>query len=517
MIFRKSTPEPLQKSEPSALGEEDDQEQALNEIQASGLFDREWYLKQYLDVAEAGIDPLVHYVTAGAAEGRQPGPRFDVTWYLGETPEAATPGKNPILHYLRVGRALGRTPKALDEGQAFDAFLTATRAGRLPFAEGVRAVVDHVHYALDPTQPRNHGRGLPLPPLELSIRIGSPTLDGFEHIGQGVKQTIVRCLPNGFDFRSSRCLDFGCGIGRVIRHFVEEARSAEFWGCDIDGTSIRWAVENMTPPFRFYQMSQAPSLPFEDTSFDLIYAVGVFSQVFDDWHQWAVEIRRVLKPGGIFFMSYAGQTPFEEMLSLPYNGFDARPGLYVKNPFNSWNRGGPMVFMSPAWVERHWGSLFDIEFVAPDALLDYQSICVMRKPAHGTPPRMGMRVVETATCQAFNPNATGRIAQRYDGSQPFLDSYGIETRGPTSVSGWIVLRDDEPERLELIVDGELVANGPTTWNTGPAYRDWVGAHQTEFSTDMDISGSLPGPHRLTVRTTGRKGTAHEMWIALHLQ
>ena len=104
----------------------------------------------------------------------------------------------------------------------------------------------------------------------------------------------------------------------------------------------------MTPPFRFYQMAQQqPSLPFEDSSFDLIYAVGVFSQVFEGWHQWAVELRRVLKPGGYFFMSYAGQTPFEEMLSLPYDSFDANRGLYVKNPFNSWNRGGPMVFMSP--------------------------------------------------------------------------------------------------------------------------------------------------------------------------
>lgn len=216
-------------------------------------------------------------------------------------------------------------------------------------------------------------------------------------------------------------------------------------------------------------------------------------------------------------MSYAGQTPFEEMLSLPYNGFDARPGLYVKNPFNSWNQGGPMVFMSPTWVERHWGGLFDIDFVAPDGLLEYQSICLMRKPALGVPPRMGMHVVETATCQAFNPNATGRIAQRYDAAQPFLDSYGIETRGPTSVSGWIVLRDDEPECLELLVDGEPVENEPTTWNTGPTYRDWVNTHQTEFSTDMDVSELLPGSYRLTVRITGRKGTTHEMWITLHLQ
>ena len=175
------------------------------EIAASGLFDGEWYLRHYRDIAEAGIDPLLHYVTLGAAEGRQPGPRFDVTWYLGETPEADTPGTNPILHYLRHGRALGRTPKALDEGQAFDSFLAATRAGRLPFAEQVRAGVDHVHYAIKPAAALPDGQSLPLPPLELSIRIGSPTLEGFEEIGRSLKQAIVRCLPDGFEFRGSRC------------------------------------------------------------------------------------------------------------------------------------------------------------------------------------------------------------------------------------------------------------------------------------------------------------------------
>ncbi len=516
MIFRKRAPLARQTSEPPDAGPDpiDTRDADVEEIAASGLFDAQSYLRTNRDVAEAGVDPLVHYVVAGAAEGRSPGAFFDTAWYLGETPEASLPGINPILHYLREGRALGRTPRALDEGQAFDSFLAGTRNGRLPFAEAVRSGMDHVHYALD-ASPRSGLEGAPpLPPLELSVRIGSPTLDAFEAIGRGAKQAIVRCLPPDFDFRGSRCLDFGCGIGRVIRHFADEARSAEFWGCDIDGTSIRWAVETMTPPFRFYQMSSAPSLPFEDSSFDLIYAIGVFSQVYDDWHHWAVEIRRVLKPGGFFFMSYAGQVPFEEMLSLPYDGFDPHPGLYVKNPFNSWNRGGPMVFMAPAWVERHWGSLFDIDLVAPDALLDYQSICIMRKPERGAPPRMGMRVVHTGTRQSFNPDATGRIAQRYDGARPFLDSYGIETAGLAQVEGWIALRGDTPERLRIFVDGAPVESGPTTWQVGAPYRDWPDGHQTVFRTSVETDGLAPGEHELTVEIHGSRAVSHRMTIAM---
>jgi uncharacterized protein YifN (PemK superfamily) len=41
-------------------------------VEQSGLFDRDWYAKHYDDVAASGMDPLLHYVQFGAAEGRMP-------------------------------------------------------------------------------------------------------------------------------------------------------------------------------------------------------------------------------------------------------------------------------------------------------------------------------------------------------------------------------------------------------------------------------------------------------------
>jgi hypothetical protein len=43
---------------------------------ATGLFDRDWYLKENPDVAQAGMDPLFHYVQYGAREGRAPNARL---------------------------------------------------------------------------------------------------------------------------------------------------------------------------------------------------------------------------------------------------------------------------------------------------------------------------------------------------------------------------------------------------------------------------------------------------------
>src|SRR5215211_5205929 len=78
----------------------------------SGLFDREWYLGEYPDVARQGSDPLVHYLQHGAFEGRDPGPCFESRGYLKNYPDVATSGLNPLLHYIEHGIKEGRDPKA---------------------------------------------------------------------------------------------------------------------------------------------------------------------------------------------------------------------------------------------------------------------------------------------------------------------------------------------------------------------------------------------------------------------
>lgn len=85
----------------------------FNSIAASGLFDRDWYVENNSDVRAAGIDPLLHYLRHGAAEGRDPNPLFDSDWYLDRYPDVRAAGANPLVHYLRHGAAEGRDPSPL--------------------------------------------------------------------------------------------------------------------------------------------------------------------------------------------------------------------------------------------------------------------------------------------------------------------------------------------------------------------------------------------------------------------
>jgi hypothetical protein len=104
-------------------------ERARQVIAQTDLFDREWYLQRYPDVANAAQDPLDHFIQHGGAEGRSPGPRFDAKWYLQRNADVARTGVNPLLHYLEHGRSEGRSIKPLAPRPGDDADLISPDRG----------------------------------------------------------------------------------------------------------------------------------------------------------------------------------------------------------------------------------------------------------------------------------------------------------------------------------------------------------------------------------------------------
>ncbi|MEO3479091.1 glycosyltransferase [Phaeobacter sp. CAU 1743] len=86
-----------------------------DEIKASGLFDRDWYLATYRDVALSGIPPIAHFVRIGMKIGRNPGPKFDTRHYLSQVSSGDLEGMAPVMHFIRVGRAQGFAPIAVKQ------------------------------------------------------------------------------------------------------------------------------------------------------------------------------------------------------------------------------------------------------------------------------------------------------------------------------------------------------------------------------------------------------------------
>jgi SAM-dependent methyltransferase len=79
-------------------------------IASSGFFEAAWYFARNPDVAQNGMDPIVHYLQNGASEGRDPSALFKTRWYLEQYGDVRAAGMNPLVHYLRFGMAEGRKP-----------------------------------------------------------------------------------------------------------------------------------------------------------------------------------------------------------------------------------------------------------------------------------------------------------------------------------------------------------------------------------------------------------------------
>ncbi|SHH85107.1 glycosyltransferase family 2 protein, partial [Cognatishimia maritima] len=87
------------------------QNDPIQTIANSALFDADTYAAAHPDVALSGLSPAEHYLRLGARLGRNPGPDFDSVAYLKVYKDVAAREENPLWHYETHGRGEGRSPK----------------------------------------------------------------------------------------------------------------------------------------------------------------------------------------------------------------------------------------------------------------------------------------------------------------------------------------------------------------------------------------------------------------------
>ena len=120
---------------------------------------------------------------------------------------------------------------------------------------------------------------------------------------------------------------------------------------------------------------EQPPLDFPDDHFDLVTALSVFTHITDGWSDWLLEIRRVLKPGGLLIATFLDSMVARRLIGLPWDEERGGMGAFgFADPETSF----PNVFHSHWWLREHRGRAFEIVELRPGERAMSQGWAVLR-------------------------------------------------------------------------------------------------------------------------------------------
>jgi SAM-dependent methyltransferase len=233
----------------------------------------------------------------------------------------------------------------------------------------------------------------PIPPLELILQTN--VLDNAEvpkksNPAEYVSSSCMGMLgflnlaeKYGLNVRTvGSILEFGMGTAINLRLF-RSIEGVRLVGTDVNPRVVEWCKANLEG-IEFYLNELEPPLVFDDNSFDFVFAASVFTHIPLEWQDaWLREIRRVLRPRGIFICTVAGRfhignqlTPDERAILESEGEFTLTPedrgaSLATKHA-GSWD-----VFQTRSRVLEAFGTVFDVrEYVATSG----QDVLALSKP-----------------------------------------------------------------------------------------------------------------------------------------
>jgi ubiquinone/menaquinone biosynthesis C-methylase UbiE len=209
-------------------------------------------------------------------------------------------------------------------------------------------------------------------------------------------------------------LDLGCQLGRLAIPFSKFLiKKGSYDGVDIIPEAIEWTkkhIESKYPNFHFtladvYNGWYNPKgkiksyeykLPFDDSNFDFVIMISVFTHMLeDDLENYFSEVSRILKPGGLVWMTfYLINDETKKLLNLKSTNIDFK---YKYEP-GYWSIRNDYPESSVAWDEEiikkhckknalkiklpiHYGSwrYASGEFLKQNSALSIQDVLILEK------------------------------------------------------------------------------------------------------------------------------------------
>lgn len=240
----------------------------------------------------------------------------------------------------------------------------------------------------------------PVPPRRIRARMGQPDAEGYVESGRrvaGELEEVLRRTGRALDSFSS-VLDFGSGAGRVLTSLAVSP-VASLRASDVDHEAISWLAAAF-PAIEARPNRARPPTDWAEGSFDLIYAISVFTHLNEDsQNAWLAELTRLARPNGTLVLTVHEASILEAFLRADRSGIAAEQAaalrsrdlaaegfLFAAEPRSRWDRWRfsgvereyGLAFHDAGYVRRHWAAWMHVDAIVSDSINWRQSAVVGR-------------------------------------------------------------------------------------------------------------------------------------------
>ena len=198
-----------------------------------------------------------------------------------------------------------------------------------------------------------------------------------------------------------RVLEFVCGSGRVLRHFLAQRPDLETWGVDANPAHVEWVARHLSRSAKVFRGTTLPHLPLPDASFKVVFALAVFSHIDELELAHLLELRRCLVPGGVAYVSVQTDATWARLdetmpafgvvqaasgrhpdLDLSAQGIRSAPMPRERLVFSAGPGHAPCVFRSERYIRETWGRFFEVSEIISKGCAP-EDVVVLRRPLEG--------------------------------------------------------------------------------------------------------------------------------------
>lgn len=206
----------------------------------------------------------------------------------------------------------------------------------------------------------------PIPPAKLLlVTAATPDVEWFLKTGEQTAAAFRAALESiGRPIESfESVLDFGCGCGRVLRQW-RGVDGPRFFGTDYNPDLVHWCQRNL-PHAGVSKNELRPPLQYDSGSFDLCYAVSVFTHMTETVQDaWLRELKRVIRPGGILIVTLSGEGDLVRTTPAEQDRFRSGELVVVDGSYVGTNICS--AYHPESYVREKWAPYFKVLAFMPE-------------------------------------------------------------------------------------------------------------------------------------------------------